>query len=1136
MKKFILFWQPHLRSHLKQLTKIMQLSVFIMFATTLTLLANTIDAQNAIINFGTEKISVGQFINEIEEQTDYLVVYSNREIDLTREVNLSRKENKVSSFLAEVFGDLGIDYEFDRDYIILAKGKINKDHFSLNQQAQNIITGTVTDDKGERLVGVNVTVKGTTTGILTDIQGRYSINVPNSSAILQFSFIGYTQQEVSVGNQREINITLAEDVQLLEEVVVVGYGTVKKVNLTGAVSSVKFDEAISNRPITNASQALGGSMPGIWVSQNSGKPGSDGAQLMVRGWGTLNNANPLVIIDGVEGVFEQINPNDIESISVLKDAASAAIYGSKAANGVILITTKTGRNNEKMEVNVHSYAGIQTLGMRYDLISNSAENMRLTNIGLANDGASPVYPDYLIDAFENSSDKFKYPNTDWFKELFRNSVIQEHNISIQGGTGHNTSFLSFNYLDHEGMVPNTSSKRYGIRANLGTQIKTWLKINGNFNYNRRMSYEPYADITYGSLGRVFDMLDGAVPFIAPYTADGRFGSVQAINNAGNLLYDNRNPLIDAFNGQTSNEVNFVTINTSVDINLTKNLLLKTTIATNGNWNLTNRYNESVFGYTDTGIETITKNFNREGIEINRRQISSINNQLFTTLNYNKTFGNVHDIAAIAGIQLEHLKIENAYARRSLPPKEGLTQVDAGTSGIQGEGNMIGLRMFSYFGRINYAFQNKYLVEGNIRADASSRFAEGNRWGVFPGFSFGWRIIDEGFMKSQNLFSNMKLRASWGQLGNQSIAGYWPYLTVINQSNALSYSSGGIFVPGAAVTALIDNGITWETTSTLDFGFDASLLKNRITFEADYFRKKTTDIIVQLPIPSILGGITAPYENVGEMENNGFEFSITFDSRSKERNDFGYNIGLNATYIENKVTKFQKGAPDQTYLIREGYSYRTLYGFKAIGIYQTLQEASEHMFANSYKPKAGELKFEDLNGDGKMGFEDKQELGNTIPKLTFGITSKLQFMGFDLNLLFQGIGMAHMYTQDPLTNVSWENRTLNTMWRDAWSVDNTDTDIPAIRYNNTWDNQVSSFWVHDISFLKLKNIQLGYNLPENILSSVGIKNVYFYLNAQNVFTIVNKNYDGWDPERNTFTSDSNMYPVPRIVSLGINLNF
>jgi len=1003
---------------------------------------------------------------------------------------------------------------------------------------QQSVTGKITDaTTNEPISGANIVVKGTTIGSLTDINGNYTIGVPNTSATLQFSFIGYVTREVTLDGRTTLDVALDVDIEQLSEVVVVGYGTTKKVNLTGAVSTVKFDEAIANRPITNASQALGGSITGIWVSQNSGKPGSDGAQLRVRGWGTLNNSNPLVIIDGVEGDFDQINPSDIESISVLKDAASAAIYGSKAANGVILVTTRMGRNNERMQINLNSYVGMQSLGMRYNMVTNSVENMKLSNQGLANDGSSAVYPDYLITAFENGTDPYKYPNTDWYDVLFKNAIIHEHNVSIQGGTAQSASFLSFNYLNHDGMIPNTSSSRYGMRANIESDIKEWLKVSGKFNYNRKISKEPYADITYGSLGRVFDMLDGAVPFIAPYTRDGRFGSVEAIDNQGNLLYDNRNPLIDAANGQTTSEVNFVSVNASAEIKFSNSLSLKTTFASNGTWNLTDRWNESIFGYTDSGVETITKNYNREGIEANRRQVSSVDNQLFATLNYNKSFAEIHNVSAIAGLQLEHRKIQNAYSRRSSPPKEGLTQVDAGTSGIQGEGNMVGLRMFSYFGRVNYSLYDKYLFEGNLRADASSRFAEGNRWGIFPGVSVGWRLIDEPFIENLGIFSNLKLRASWGQLGNQNIAGYWPYLTIIDQSNSLSYSSGGSFVPGAAVTALIDENITWETTSTLDFGIDAGFLKNRITIEADYFKKRTTDIIVQLPIPSMLGGITAPYENVGEMLNTGFEFSFNYDNRSQNLNSLGYTIVVNMTYVVNEVTRFQGGkSPDQTYLIREGYSFRTLYGYKAVGIYQTDAEASEHMNANSFKPKAGNLKFEDVNGDGKLGYEDKQGLGNTIPKVTFGLTPGLNYKGFDLNVMFQGIAFANMYTQDPLTNITWENRTINKMWRDAWTPQNNDTDIPKISYNNTWDNSVSSFWVHDISFIKLKNIQLGYNLPGNVITRLGLQNVYLYLNAQNVFTIVNKDYEGWDPERNTFTSDSNMYPIPRIASIGINLKF
>lgn len=1138
MKKFEIPWDRVLCS-LNQISKIMRLATFLLILGILQAHAAHTYSQTAKLSFDFKGVDLNTVLDKIEEESEFYFLYNEKLLNMSRKVDLRAENKPISEILDNLFAGTNIKYSiFDRK-IVLAPDYLRENlGVSSVPMQQQQLTGKVTDaETGGPMPGVNIIAKGTAFGAITDIEGNYTINVPSRDITLVFTFIGYTSLEIAARGQAVVNVALTPDIEQLSEVVVIGYGTVKKVNLTGAVSSVKYDEAIANRPITNASQALGGSMPGIWVSQNSGKPGSDGAQLRVRGWGTLNDANPLIIIDGIEGDFSQINPSDIENISVLKDAASAAIYGSKAANGVVLVTTRMGRNNEKMKVNINSYVGVQQLGMKYDLITNSAELMRLSNIGLVNDGSSPVFPEDVISSFENGNDKYVYPNTDWFDVLFKNSLIHEHNVSIQGGTAQSSSYLSFNYLDHNGMVPNTRSKRYGMRANIETNLREWLKVSGKFNYTRKNSLEPYSDVTYGSLGRVFEMLGGAVPFIAPHTSDGRFGSVQAFNAQGSLLYDNRNPLIDANNGQTKNEADMLIANASAEIKLTKNISVITTLASIGNWSLTDRWNESRFGYTSTGVQTITKNYNREGIEANRRQISTIDNQMYTTLNYNKTLGEVHDLAAIAGVQLEHHKIQNVYGRRTSPPKEGLTQVDAGTSGIQGEGNMVGLRMFSYFGRFNYALKNKYLFEANFRADASSRFSEANRWGYFPGFSVGWRLIDETFIQNLELFSNLKLRASWGQLGNQSISGYWPYLTVISQNNELSYSYNGSFAPGAAVTALVDKNITWETTSTVDIGIEAGFLNNRLNLEADFFRKKTTDILVQLPIPALLGGLTAPFENIGEMLNTGIEFSINYASKAKEIDTFGYNVGLNLTYIDNEVTKFQGGkSPDQTYLIREGYAYRTLYGFKAVGIYQSNEEALAHMNNNSYKPHAGELKYEDVNDDGKLDFEDKQGLGNTIPKLTFGLTSSFNYKGFDLNLLFQGVAMANMYTYDNMTNIFWENNIMNVMWRDAWTPHNTDTEIPAIRYNNTWDSQVSSFWVKDISFIKLKNIQLGYKIPDKTVSKLGFQSVYVYVNSQNVFTIVSKNYDGYDPERNTFSGSSNMYPVPRITSFGINLNF
>ncbi|MEX2592852.1 MAG: TonB-dependent receptor [Anditalea sp.] len=984
--------------------------------------------------------------------------------------------------------------------------------------------------------GATVLLEGTSTGTATDLDGQFTIDAPEG-AVLLISFIGYQSQRITIANQSFLNITLMESQSSLNEVVVVGYGVQEKVNLTGAISTVNFDDELTNRPLTNASQALGGTASGVWVSQNSGKPGSDGAQIRVRGWGTLNNSNPLIIVDGVEGSFDQLNPSDIESISVLKDAASAAIFGSKAANGVVLVTTKMGKKNEKMQVNLNSYAGLQTLGRRYDLINNSADHMELSNQALLNEGASPLFSEGLISEFRNNEDPYKYPNTDWFKVIFKTAPIQEHNLSIRGGSGQTSSFLSFNYLNQEGMVPNTGTQRYGMRANIESQVNDWFKISARLGYIRRDSEEPYADVVYGSLGRVFTMLQGAAPYIAPYTRDGRFGSVQAISEDGNLLYDNRNPLIDAANGQTNTLENVFTLNTTAEVKFHENLFSRTTFSTNANWALIDRFNESVFGYTDSGIETITKNFNREGLEINRSLNSSTQTNLFSTLNYTKNFNEIHVFSGIAGIQIESNKFQTLFARRINPPKEGLTQVDAGTSGIQGEGNMNKWRMLSYFGRLNYSLNQKYLFEANLRADASSRFKEGNRWGIFPGFSAGWRLSDEKIIQNLGIFSNLKLRASWGKLGNQNINNFWPYLTVITQNNPLSSNFGGNFSPGAAVTQMIDENITWETTSTLDIGMEFGFYDDKITVEADYFTKYTDNIIVQLPIPLILGGLTAPFQNIGEMSNNGFEVIFNYSNLKLDRNQLGFNLGLNLTYINNQVTKFQGGdSPDQLYLIREGYAFNALYGFKAEGIYQRDAEALEHMHSNGFKPKAGNLKFEDLNNDGRITFEDKQSLGNTLPKYTFGMSPRLSYKGFDLNLLFQGMLGVSVYNQNNFTNFSFENRVISKRWLNSWTPQNTDTDMPSVKFDNAWDQSQSSFWVQKINFLKLKNIQFGYSIPERFSLNRGIQKAYLYLNAQNVFVLVNKDYEGYDPERNTFDSGNNTYPIPRIISFGINLNF
>ena len=1101
-------------------------AIFFLLFFSLRLLAGEVAGKKISVSFSN--IPLKEAILKIEVASGYTFFYDGNKIDLGQKVSLSVSDQPIESALHSMLKTTKLTFEITNKQIALFS---KQNAGSPIGKAPHKITGKVVDALGSPIIGANVMVKGTNNGTITDLGGNFLIEASEND-VLQVSYIGYMPQDIPVQGNKEIIITVREDTQALDEVVVVGYGTQKKVNLTGSVSSVKFDEELANRPITDASQALSGKVSGVWISQNSGKPGDDGAQLRVRGWGTLNNTDPLVIIDGVEGEFSQVNPNDIESISVLKDAASAAIYGSKAANGVILVTTKTGNNNEKTSVELNSYIGTQWLGDHYDLVANSAEHMTMANQAMTNNGSSKLFPETLIANFANGMDSYKYPNTDWYDASFENALITGHNLSIRSGTEKLSAFTSLSYLKQDGIMIGSDAARYGIRSNLDYKVNSWLKIGGRFSYTKRKAKEPF------NLEAVHRQISGATPFIAPYTADGRFGSVQALDEDGLMLYSLYNPLIHLANGASTTDSDYLSLDAHATISFMKDLNLQIVWASNGSWKETDRYNETIYGYTDTGIEMQTKAYNKDGIVMSRKQISTMRNNFQATLNYSKRFVDKHYVAAVLGTQLENYSIKNVFARRTDPPKEGLTQVDSGTGGVQGEGNFEGLKMVSYFGRLNYSFADKYLFEMNLRADASSRFKRGNRWGVFPGFSAGWRLSEEAFIKNLNLFSNLKLRASWGQLGNQTIEGYWPYLTVIDQSYDLSYNYGGSLAPGAAVTALVDENITWETTSSLDIGVDLGFLNSRLNIEADYFNKKTTDIIVQLPIPNVLGDKTAPFENVGEMKNNGFELVVNYDNLETSRDRLGFNVGFNFTYIDNKVTKFQDGdSPDQLYLVREGYPYKALYGYKAIGIYQSDEEAAQHMQNNGFKPQMGNLKYEDVNNDGKLDYQDKQVLGNTIPKITYGISAGLRYKGFDLNVLFQGLGKANVFIQDDITRMSYEWMAIPTFWRDAWTPENSDSKIPMLRFDSSWDNYQSSFWTHRIDFLKLKNIQLGYAFPESITSKLKIQRLYVYANAQNLFTIMlRKGYEGYDPERNTFDTGAYSYPTPRIFTFGINLNF
>ena len=989
------------------------------------------------------------------------------------------------------------------------------------------------------VIGANVMVKGTTNGTITDMDGKFSLEVEDG-AVLQVSYIGFANQEIKVGNQTSLSIAMKEDAEALDELVVVGYGVQKKANLTGSVSTVKYGQELENRPITDPSQALSGKTTGVWVSQNSGAPGSDGATIRVRGYGTLNNTEPLVLIDGVEGRMAEIAPNDIESITVLKDAASAAIYGSRAANGVVLIETKKG-SGDKVTINYNGYFGVQQLGRRYNLISNSAEYMELWNTAFTNSGSDPLFPSDVIEAFRNGNDPYRYPSTNYFDEVFRNAFTTQHNLSATVGGKKSHSYISLGYLNNNGIIKNTDSERYSLTVNTEAKVTDWLKMGARARIMRKTTNQPYDGIS-----RVIYMMANGHPFSTPYLQDGKtFGGTQALymsgDKAGQPIVDTRNPFPDLYNGLNQSINTFMKGNAYMTIDFMKGLSLTAQYSAQYNNNNQDKYNQLLYCYTDLEGSNKSKPLDFPStLYVYRKVEDELYSTFFANLNFNRSFGK-HDISALLGFQQEALTKRLTSAQKTDPAKDDLHQVDSGSKNPTATGNKFQWRMLSYFGRVNYAFDGKYLAEFNLRADASSRFAKGNRWGYFPSVSAGWRLSEEEFIRNLGIFDNLKLRASWGKLGNQNIGSssnsdYFPYLTVLTQDYSNSYNYNNTLAPGAAVTGLVDQDITWETTTSTDIGVDMGFLKNRLSVEADYFMKKTTDIIVQLPIPLIMGGLTAPFENVGEMKNNGFELNVNWqDNISK---DFSYNIGANFTYVDNEVTKFRGGkSPDQLYLIREGYSYKTLYGFIQEGVYQSDEEAKQHMHSNGYIPEAGDLKYKDVNGDGRLDYQDKQEIGNTIPKFTYGINAGLTWKNFDLNLQFAGIAGVHGYFQNAWTEpLGISGGTITERWRDAWTPENPSDELPKIKVNDTWNRQQSSFWACNMSWFKLKNIQLGYTLPKTLSQKMFLQKCYVYVNATDLFTLVSDKYEGFDPERDTFADGYGHYPIPRVFTFGLNLTF
>lgn len=999
--------------------------------------------------------------------------------------------------------------------------------FATTQQA-GICKGLVKDATGESVIGASVVVKGTTNGTITDFDGNFSLDGIKKGDVIVISYVGYQTQEIK-WNGSPLNVILKEDSKTLSEVVVVGYGTQKKANLSGSVAMVDNKE-LENRPIQNVSSGLQGLMPGVAITGTNGAPGQDAGKIRVRGIGTLNEAGPYILVDGIEtGTLSAVDPNDIESISVLKDAASAAIYGSKAANGVVLITTKRGKTGQTKI----SYSGYLSFQNATNMIERmgSYEYASLLNQALEAEGMSKRFNDTELQKFKDGNDPL-YPDTDWYDLAYKTGVQHRHNVNINGGSENVKYMASLGYLNQTGILPNAGREQFNARTNLDMKINKRLSARMNLSFIKN-DYSDASSAYYGgSSDQIIRQLNLIAPWIVARYDDGTWGTIS-----------DGSPIAWLDSGMKVNRDNYnFSGMAAVDYEIFDGLKLT----------LQGAYVNNLQNY-NYFQKYIKYNENKESdpSQLDERFYKWDRTNYDALLNYNKNFGK-HNIKGLLGWHTEKYNYKYQKAVRKKFPNNELTDMNAGDASTQSnEGYTAELAMISWFARINYDFAGKYLLEANIRADASSRFAEGHRWGYFPSFSGAWRISEEAFMESakDSWLSGLKIRASWGQLGNQdALSGsnndYYPALNTYNLDS--KYAFGGSLNSGYYQRKYRLETISWEKASTWGVGVDFTLF-NKLNGSLDYYNRKTTGIIMDVTVPKEFA-LDAYKDNVGSMRNSGIEINLSYNTKIGQV-DFG--IAGNFSYNKNEILDLGGGDPNKYLDATNGYSQRNKVGeamnsyyiYRADGFFNSQEEADAYTakYGNPFGKtfKAGDLRYVDTNKDGKLTADDREYCGSSDPKIIYGFNINAGWKGIDLSLMFNGAaGVKRLFDgYEVYGNFSGDAAHPATIWRDAWTPDNHDASMPRIFYDTNSASSSrsvqSDFWLQDTSYLRLKNLQLGYTLPKGWLNSVGVENIRIYYSVENLLTF-DKMKINIDPESTSQRLSS--YPLLRTHAFGVNVTF
>lgn len=972
------------------------------------------------------------------------------------------------------------------------------------QQSTKKIIGKVVDTSGLPIVGANVYQKGTTNGSITDIDGNFVLQVPRGSSIV-VSFIGYNSKELVINTNTNYEVVLTEDAVSLEETVVVGYGTQKRVNLTGSVAVVK-SESLQNRAVTSVTNLLSGHMPGVTVIQSSGQPGADTGSLNVRGIGTMNSgASAMVIVDGVESSMDSVDPNDIDNISILKDASASAIYGVRAANGVILITTKKGAQT-KAKVSYNGYVGWQE-ATRIPKFANSYDYAVMMNEAYKNDGtndASLPYSPEDLQKFKSGTDPINHPNSDWLGKLMSESgFYHNHHLSVNGGNQALRYAVSFGYHDKGGLIPNTNFQKLNFRTNLEAQINNRLSFNLNLAGHRTDTQEP-AD----GMANIIHYAYRETPVTPIQAADGHYvrfknehNSIQSANESG--VYRRYGY---AFTG-----------NVGMEYKIIDGLKLRGSASTRFNLAETKTHSMTMSYYAPGNYENLLTSSN--SIQNVDGKTLEVNLQAY--LDYNKTFGK-HAISGLLGYSQIYNRYNNLMAfRRNLPTSNTLDQIDAGAeTGQQTAGNETEYALRSGFARLNYVFNDRYLFEANVRYDGTSRFAKNNRFGAFPSFSLGWRLSEEDFFEA-DWVDNLKLRASWGLLGNQEIGDYTFYNNYVFGYN---YSFGGSKVQTISISSPMANeDITWEKTEQINFGVDATFFNNKLTATLDVFRKQTNDILLNLPVMYMLG-VSAPLQNAGAVRNTGFELQLGHNNRV---GDLQYSATANVSYVHNEITDL-KGADTPGQSVGDPLSAH--FGYVCDGIFRTQADIDNHADQSMFgTPVLGDLKYKDVTGDGIVNTEDRIVLGSSFPKWNFGLNLSASYKGFDLSALMQGAADVKAQVPSTVAYAFYNGGKVTERHLDRWSESNPNGSMPRLSMSNSSNRATSSFWVNDASYVKMRNLQVGYSINKEFLQKYNISRLRVYCSIDNLFTLTG--FKGTDPE-----ATGNVHPLTRSYSFGVNLSF